>query len=147
MYISPRTSLQILVSIAAIEGCIQFYYSVYWGACMNLAIVLSGASCLYSKRKQLVKNCLITLYIWSTSAVVGLGLGFYFLLHGRELAKDWCLILFDEDECSSSYLVAVYKSIIFVGVVFALPFMYFAVKTVHVLYLEALNLNTDKKLD
>eukprot|EP00984_Skeletonema_dohrnii_P016631 scaffold7441_cov109-Skeletonema_dohrnii-CCMP3373.AAC.2 len=142
--ISTRPALLFLIAIASIEGTIQLYYSVYWGFFMNLAIVVSGLGCLYSRGKQHeVICCRITLYIWFASAMVGLGLGCYFVLHGHEKLKEWCMIMVGsysgEEECSPSFLTRWYAGFIWLGCLFGLPFMYFAVKTVHLLYLESLD--------
>jgi hypothetical protein len=138
--ISTRSALLFLMIIASIEGIIQLYYTVYWAFLMNLAIVLSGLSCLYSRGKQnAVIYCRIALYIWFASAMVGIGLGGYFVLHGHEKLKEWCMILVvSEEECSPLFLAPWYTGFICVGCLFGLPFMYFAVKTIHLLYLESL---------
>lgn len=141
--ISKRSALIFLMAIASVEGIIQLYYSVYWGFFMNLALVASGLACLYSRGKEhAVICCRITLYIWFASAMVGLGLGVYFILHGHDKLKDWCMIIVGsfsgEEECSPSFLAPWYVGFIFIGCLFGLPFMYFAVKTIHLLYLESL---------
>eukprot|EP00985_Skeletonema_marinoi_P019578 scaffold11292_cov118-Skeletonema_marinoi.AAC.3 len=103
---------------------------------------VSGLGCLYSRGKQHeVICCRITLYIWFASAMVGLGLGGYFVLHGHEKLKEWMIMVGSysgEEECSPSFLTRWYAGFIWLGCLFGLPFMYFAVKTVHLLYLESL---------
>lgn len=132
--VSTRSALLCLMAIATIEGTIQLCYSVYWAFLMNLALVLTGLSCLYSRGKQhAVICCRITLYIWFASAMVGLGLGGYFVLHGHDKLKEWCMALLD----SPLFLAPWYTGLICVGCLFGLPFMYFAVKTIHLLYLES----------
>lgn len=110
---------------------------------MNLALVVSGLGCYNSRGKEYaVICCRITLYIWFASAMVGLGLGGYFVLHGHDKLKEWCMMIVGsysgEEECSPSFLAPWYVGFICIGCLFGLPFMYFAVKTIYLLYLESL---------
>ena len=144
---NTRSSLLFFISIATIEGSIQFYYSIWWPSFLNLILVLSGLSCLYS-RKEICSR--ITLYIWIASALVGVGLGTYFALHGHDKLNEWCNLMLhdggsilsiqDETKCLPSYLALVHTFMVGIGLVFGLPFMYFAVKTVHIIHLEAVML-------
>ncbi|KAL7555232.1 hypothetical protein ACHAWF_018887 [Thalassiosira exigua] len=138
-----KSALLFFISIAAIEGTIQLYYSIYWGSMMNLFLVLSGLSSLYmgGNVRAVASYRRITLYIWSASMAVGLGLGFYFIFNGRELLKSWCLALLPGEDgaaCSESSLTSAYVGFVCAGFGFGLPFMYVAVETVRLLYMEAL---------
>ena len=141
--ISTRSALLFLMSCASIEGTIQLYYSIYIFAFMNIALVLSGLGCLYSRGKHnAMIYCRVALSIWFSSAMIGLGLGIYFILHGHEKLKEWCVAIVGsssgEEECSASLLAPWYAGLICLGFLFGLPFMCFAVKTVHSFYLDSL---------
>jgi len=110
---------------------------------MNLALVLSGLGCLHSRGKpHAAIYCRVALYIWFASAMVGIGLGIYFILHGNEKLKEWCVAIVGsssgEEECSASLLAPWYAGFICLGFLFGIPFMCFAVKTVHLFYLGSL---------
>ena len=150
---NTRSALLFFMSIAAIEGGIEFYYSIWWPSFLNLILVLSGLSCLYG-RKEICSR--ITLYIWIASALVGVILGIYFALHGHDKLNEWCYIIMlhdggstlsiqDETKCLPSNLASVHTFLIGIGLVFGLPFMYFAVKTVHIIHLEAVMLGEGGK--
>ena len=153
---NTRSALLFFMSIAAIEGSIQFYYSIWWPSFLNLVLVLSGWSCLYSRKGKYAEMCSrTTLYIWIASALVGVSLGIYFVLHGHNKLNEWCNVMLhhggsilsiqDETKCLPSNLASVHTFLVGIGLVFGLPFMYFAVKTVHTIHLEAVMLGEGGK--
>ena len=86
---------------STISHCYRIYRRNYTTILLSLLGIfheprdrVSGLGSLYSRGKQHeVICCRITLYIWFASAIVGLGLGGYFVLHGHEKLKEWCMIM------------------------------------------------------
>lgn len=159
---SSSCLLLFFVTGAFVEGILQLNYGAWWGVGMNALLVITGTASLMVKhkykdnddddRKITAKNVhFVTLCVWATSAIIGLILFAVFVaFHGNEKLFRWCLSYSSGNyldyasvtinTCAAlsegGTLQMIWIAAVIIGVVFGLPFMYVAVRTVYILYFE-----------
>ncbi len=150
---TPRSSflhLLLFVSLALVGGIILFHHGVWWAIIMHAALISTGMASLLAGRAN--KNIhLVTLSVWTLSAMVGLVLFSIFVVwRGRDYIPEWCLAYANDKYLDHEITMGVCATLeddgtfekiwigaIVLGVLLGFPFLFFAVLTVHRFYIDA----------